>query len=227
MLSPGGRHCQPLWKIHHPGEKGVALSGSSFAPAESGPHSLCGMPPQNPSSQWLVLYTTPRHEKRINQQLELRQIDCFLPLYRTQRRWNDGSRVTLELPLFPGYLFVRVSRHERSSVLALPGALKFVAGMRSEPAALVDSEIEILRSGLHQRRAEPHPLLVCGRWARIRCGPLAGLQGVITRWKNGLRVVLTLELIARSVAVEVNGDELDPVETEFPELAQDQFRLAG
>jgi transcription antitermination factor NusG len=174
----------------------------------------------SPLTQWLALVTIPRHEKQIARQLALMGSECFLPLYRTLRRWKDGSKVNLELPLFPGYIFVRIAKPDRIRILRLPGALKFVAGVRGEPAPLADGDIDSFRLGLEQRRPEPHPVLVSGRRARIRCGALAGMDGVVVRWKGGLRVVLTLNLILRSVAVEVNGDELEPIDTEPVEMSR-------
>ena len=161
--------------------------------------------------KWFAVYTISRHEKRVAQHLTQREIEYYLPLYRSQRKWNDGSRVTLELPLFPGYLFVRIRRTERVRVLDVPGALAVVGGTGREPVALPDESIEALRTGLHLRRAEPHPLLTVGQRARIRSGALAGMEGVVLRMKNSLRVVLTLQHIQRSIAVEVDGDDLEPV----------------
>jgi transcription antitermination factor NusG len=158
------------------------------------------------------VYTTSRHEKRVAQHLTQREIEYYLPLYRSERKWRDGSRVTLDLPLFPGYLFVRIRRTERVRVLNVPGALSVVGGPGREPAALPDEAIEALRTGLHLRTAEPHPFLTVGQRARIRCGALAGMEGIVVRKKNRLRVVLTLEHIMRSIAVEVDGDDLEPLQ---------------
>lgn len=161
------------------------------------------------NARWFAASTTPRHEKRVAQHFEQREVESFLPLYRSQRRWNDGSKVNLELPLFPGYIFVRIDRRERSRVLQVPGVLALVAGTGREPAALCESEITALRSGLRQLRAEPHPLVRIGQKARIRSGALAGMAGVVVRMKNSLRVVLTLELIMQSIAVEVDCSDLE------------------
>ena len=161
--------------------------------------------------KWFAVYTISRHEKRVAQHLTQREIEFYLPLYRSRRKWSDGSRVTLELPLFPGYLFVRIKRTERVRVLDVPGALAVVGGTGREPVALPDDAIEALRTGLHLRRAEPHPLLTVGQRARIRSGALAGMEGVVLRMKNSFRVILTLEHIQRSIAVEVSGDDLEPV----------------
>jgi len=160
--------------------------------------------------KWFAVYTGFRHEKRVAEHFSLRQIEFFLPLYRAQRKWKDGSRVNLELPLFPCYIFARIGRGERVRVLEVPGVQCVVGGTAREPAPLPDADINTLRSGLESRSAEPHPLLLVGQRARIRSGALAGMEGVVIRKKNGIRVVLTLDLIMQSIAVEVDGDDLEP-----------------
>jgi len=160
--------------------------------------------------KWFALYTNARHEKRVAQHLSQRQIEYYLPLYRSERKWSDGSRVTLDLPLFPGYLFVHIRRSDRGNVLGIPGALSVVAGTGGEPSPLPDETITVLRTGLEAVRARPHPLLTAGQRVRIRNGALAGLEGVVVRCKAGCRVVLTLEQIMQSYAVEVGFDDLEP-----------------
>ncbi len=171
------------------------------------------------AARWFAVYTTCRHEKRIAQHLSQREIEHYLPLYRADRKWRDGSRVTLELPLFPSYIFVRIKRSERVSVLNVPGALAVVGGTGGEPAPLPDIAIEALRIGLKDHRIEPHPLLRVGQFARIRSGAFAGMEGVVVRKKSGFRVVLTLEQIMQSVAVELDEDDVEP-------LAGASFRTA-
>lgn len=158
---------------------------------------------------WCALYTTARHEKRVAQHLDIRGVEHFLPLYRTQRRWADGTKATLELPLFPGYIFVRIHRTERVRALEVPGALSIVGGTGKEPAVLSETEIDSLRAGLFERRAEPHPVLTAGQRGRIRSGALAGMEGVIVRMKGNYRVVITLNLIMQSIAVEVGAEEVE------------------
>ncbi len=162
------------------------------------------------SSRWFAIYTTPRHEKSVARQFEVRQIEAFLPLYRSVRRWNNGCRVNVDRPLFPNYIFASLERHEYSRVLQTPGVLSLVGSGR-EPAPLASSEIESLRSGLPFRECEPHPYLVAGDRVRVHSGPFAGMVGVLVRRKNNLRVVLTLDLIMQSVAVEIGVDEVEPV----------------
>ena len=163
------------------------------------------------ASRWFALYTTSRHEKRVAQHLSQREIEFYLPLYRSQRRWSDGSRVTLDLPLFPGYLFVHIRRNERGRVLDVPGALGVVGGTGGEPASLPDATIDALRCGLESIPAQPHPLVSAGQRVRIRTGALAGFEGIVVRHKNGLRVVLTLEHIMQSYAIEVGIDDIEPL----------------
>jgi transcription antitermination factor NusG len=163
---------------------------------------------------WFALYTVSRHEKRVAQHLSQREIEHFLPLYRAQRKWRDGSRVTLDLPLFPGYMFVRVRRIDRVRVLEVPGAVAMVAGTGGHLVVLPDATIEALRSGVESCGVEPHTLLVAGRRVHIRSGPFAGMDGVVVRNKTRCRVVLTLEHIHRSFSVELGLEEVEPVSAE-------------
>lgn len=165
------------------------------------------------SPKWFAVYTSSRHEKSVDLHLKVREIEHYLPLHRTQHKWRDGSRVTLDLPLFPCYIFVHIKPTERVRVLGVPGVLAVVGGPGREPAQLPDAEIDALREGLHLRCAEPHPLLRAGQRARIRCGAFAGMAGVVVRRNNRIRVVLTMELIMKSIAVEVCEHELEPLDS--------------
>jgi len=156
---------------------------------------------------WYAAYTCAQHEKRVAAELRMREVEHFLPLYSSVRRWRD-RRVQLELPLFPGYVFVRLALRDRLRVLQIPSVVRLV-GFSGQPTPLPDSEIETLRSGLSERlRAEPHPYLTVGRRVRITAGPFAGLEGILKRKKSNLRVVISLELIQRSVAVDIDGADV-------------------
>lgn len=160
------------------------------------------------SPKWFAAYTTPRHEKAVVRQLEARHVESFLPLYCSARRWKNGCRVTIARPLFPSYVFVRVKRQDSVKVLQIPGVLSIVGAGR-EPSALPCAEIESLRAGLGQRQFEPHAYLVAGEKVRIIAGSFEGMVGVLLRRKNDFRVVLTLDLIRQSVAVEIGIDEIE------------------
>ena len=141
--------------------------------------------------------------------MEGQRIDCFLPLYKSIRRWKD-RRKQLDLPLFPGYIFVHIALRDRLQVLQLPGVVQLVS-FSGKPAALPDAEIEALRNGLARNlRAEPHPYLTVGRRVRVRSGSVAGLEGILVRRKQKFRVVLSIELIQRSVAIEVDEADIEP-----------------
>ncbi|MGA3176807.1 MAG: UpxY family transcription antiterminator [Candidatus Acidiferrum sp.] len=167
------------------------------------------LPEQYVTPHWYAAYTCSNQEKQVAAQLTARRVESFLPLYPSLRRWKD-RRVTLELPLFPGYVFVRLALQDRLRVLQIPTVVRLV-GFGGLPTALPDTEMEIIRSGLSRSlRAEPHPFLTAGRRVRITAGPFAGLQGVLKRKKSGLRVVVSLELIQRSVAVDVDMADVAP-----------------
>ena len=199
----------------HPSEDGEALRISVFEDAHSDSPLARIASGISTVAPWFAVYTTCRHEKRIAEHLRQREIEHYLPLYRTERKWRDGSRVNLELPLFPSYLFVRIRRAERGSVLSVPGVLAVVGGTGGEPAPLPDTAIEVLRSGTKEHRLEPHPLLRVGQSARIRSGAFAGMEGIVVRKKSGFRVVLTLEQIMQSIAVELNEDDVEPLAEKF------------
>jgi transcription antitermination factor NusG len=158
-------------------------------------------------SRWYVLYTFANHEKRVASELRARTIEHFLPLYKSVRRWKD-RQVTLDLPLFPGYVFVHLALRDQLRVVQVPGVVRLV-GFNGMPAPLSDTEMEIMRSGLSTGLGtEPHPFLTVGRRVRITAGPFAGLEGVMIRKKNNLRVVVSIDLIQRSIAIEIETPEL-------------------
>ncbi len=165
-----------------------------------------------PSRCWFAVYTTCRHEKKVAQHFTQRGIEHFLPLYRVNRKWKDGSRVTLQLPLFPGYVFVRICKSQQGSVLSVPGTLTLVDGVGGVPAPVPESAIEALRGGIAERALEPHPLLMVGQTARICSGAFAGMEGVVIHKRNGLRVILTLTQIMQSISVEVSEADLEPLD---------------
>jgi transcription antitermination factor NusG len=156
---------------------------------------------------WYAAYTCAQHEKRVAEQLKERAVEQFLPLYASVRRWKD-RRMRLELPLFPGYVFVFLALRDRLSVLQVPGVVHLVS-FGGHPARLDADQMETLRKGLKELRAEPHPYLTVGRRVRIRSGPLQDTEGILLRRKNRYRVILCMDLIMRSVAVEVDIADLE------------------
>ncbi len=168
---------------------------------------------QPATKQWFAVYTICRHEKRVASHFERRAIEHYVPLYRSHRRWKDGSKAVVDQPLFPGYVFVRIGREQRVPVLEVPGVLWVVGKSVSQPTPLPEFEIETLRSALDPMRVEPYPMLTVGQRVRIRSGAFSGIEGIVVRQKNSFRVVITLELIMQSIAVEVNSDDLEPIDS--------------
>lgn len=166
-------------------------------------------PASSAEVRWYAAHVCSRHEKQVMLQLQERRVDSFLPVYKSMRRWKDRKK-ELELVLFPGYVFVHLDLKDRLRVLQLPSVVRFVS-FNGQPAALPDSEIETLSKGLASGiRAEPHPYLKVGQRVHIRFGPLAGANGILVRRKDKFRVVLSIDLIMRSVAVEVDEADIEP-----------------
>jgi transcription antitermination factor NusG len=186
--------------------------GDPIGPAaeQSSAVILPRLPAEYLETRWYAAYTNPRHEKQVAVQMDRKSIECFLPVYRSVRRWKD-RRKELELPLFPGYVFVHIALRDRLQVLQSPGVVQFVS-FHGKPAPLESAEIETLRNGLSRNAlAQPHPYLKVGRRVRIHSGPMAGMEGVLVRRKDRFRVVLSIHLIQRSVAVEVDESEIEPI----------------
>jgi transcription antitermination factor NusG len=162
----------------------------------------------NHSMQWFAAYTTPRHEKRVAELLTERGVETFLPLYPSTRQWKKSCPVVLELPLFPTYVFVNITQSARGAVLGTPGVASIV-GSAKEAWPLPDFEIEALRLGMQTHKIEPHPYLKLGERVRIKSGVMCGVEGILVRKKNDFRVVLTLDTIMSSVAIEVDADDLE------------------
>jgi transcription antitermination factor NusG len=159
--------------------------------------------------RWYAAWTRSRHEKSVADALKRKMIETFLPLYETVRQWKNG-RHRVELPLFPGYTFVRIALCDRLEVLKAPGVVRLV-GFNGTPTPLEDEEIENLQRALARGvRAEPHPFLTVGRRVRVIAGPLAGYEGILVRRKGGSHVVLSIDLIHRSVLVHLAANELEP-----------------
>jgi transcription antitermination factor NusG len=163
-----------------------------------------GFPPH-----WYAIHTRSRHEKSVDDLLRRKRIESFLPLYETVRQWENGAH-HVQLPLFPGYAFVHIALQDRLQVLKVPGVVRLV-GFNGAPTPIADHEIEGLRKALVSGvKAAPHPYLTVGRRVRITAGPLAGYTGILVRRKGAVRVVISIDLIQRSVLVSVDSNWLEP-----------------
>ena len=171
--------------------------------------------PEIPTTHWFALHVRSRHEKTVHSQLEAKQQDVFLPLYTARNKWGDRWR-SVSLPLFPGYIFCRFDPADRYSVLATSGVIDIVR-VGSEPAAIATQEIEAVQLIVSSAvRAEPYPTLITGQKVVLTDGPLTGLTGTLTQIRNTCRLVVSVELLCRSVSVEIDRDWVIPAEADRP-----------
>ena len=161
-------------------------------------------------SSWWALYTRHQHEKMVADALAVKGFEVFLPLYESVRRWKDRKKV-LALPLFPCYVFVRGDVRRKLQVVATSG-VHMVLHRGEQIAVIPDLEIEAIRRAVEGKFAiEPHPFLQCGDRVRVKCGFLEGVQGILLRKKGLHRLVLSVDMLVRSVAVEIDGMDVEPL----------------
>jgi len=169
---------------------------------------------------WYAGYTASRHEKRVAEHFAQRGVEHFLPLYETIHRWNNG-RHRVQLPLFPGYIFVHIALQERLRVLEVPGFVRLV-GFNGLPHPLPEAEINKMKEALTKGvLAEPYPYLTVGTRVEIRNGPMQGMTGILLRRQNRCRVVISVDLIMRSMAVEVEAADVVPIRKSAFSIGQD------
>lgn len=160
--------------------------------------------------RWYALSVKHQHERRAAMALGSKGFEALAPTYRARRQWSDRAK-NLELPLFSGYLFCRFDFAQRISVLDTPGVARIV-GFGNGPAPVADEEIAAVRgvvaSGLAVR---PWPHLKPGDRVRIEHGPLRGVQGILLKEKDSLRLVVGVELLQRSIAVELEPESIVPL----------------
>lgn len=144
-----------------------------------------------------------RKESLIAAQLEGQGFECFLPKYKSLREWSDRKKV-VERPLFPGYLFCRFDYTQRRPVVVTPGVLQIV-GYGRTPTPIEDREIQSIQIAVASGvPSQPWPYLEVGEKVRIHTGTLSGLEGILVNFKGNHRVVLSVTLLQRSVALEVD-----------------------
>jgi len=169
------------------------------------------LPCDGAETHWFAAYTVAHHEKRVARQLADRAIPHYLPLYQSVRQWKD-RKMRLDLPLFPGYVFVQIALRDRLKVIQLPSLVQLV-GFGGQPAALPESDVAVIRVCLERiARIEPHPVISAGQRVRIVRGAFAGMEGIMTRIKGTSRLVLSVSLIMRAVAIEVDDIDVEPIQ---------------
>jgi transcriptional antiterminator RfaH len=191
-------HCSGALSILHNSLEGVAVPAIGILSANS-------------ESSWFAIQTWPRHERKVATALGEKGVSVFLPLFGEKRQWSDRRRF-VESPLFPQYAFVRISSETsaRIPVLRTNGVRGFV-GKRGAGLPVPDSEIDAIRAVLAQGVPfKPHSFLNIGKRVRIRGGSLDGVVGILTAVNNGTTLVVSVELIQRSLAIRITGFALEP-----------------
>jgi transcription antitermination factor NusG len=159
---------------------------------------------------WYAVYTKHQHEKSAKVILEGKGFEVLLPLYQTARRWKD-RRQTVTMPIFPAYLFLRTRLERKVDVLRTPGIFWFVE-TAGQPSVVPEGDIELIaRISENPDRAAPHRYLRTGERVRVCSGPLRGIEGILSRTRNHWRVVVAVDLLRQSAAVEVDADTVEPV----------------
>jgi transcription antitermination factor NusG len=167
---------------------------------------------------WYAVYTRHQHEKTVAGALARRGVDVFLPLYTERSRWADRIKI-LQKPLFPCYVFVHADSNNRLDIQQTPGVYYLVGGSTG-PAPILADEIAAIRSALAgPLLVEPYPFLSVGDWVRVKAGPLAGVEGILVRKKNTERLILSVEILQKSVAVDLDGSLVERVGGNSPRIA--------
>jgi len=162
------------------------------------------------ATSWWALYTRHQHEKSVSSVLASKGFEVFLPLYESVRRWKDRNKL-LSLPLFPCYVFVCGGLERRLQVLTTPG-VHMILTRGDSVATIPEAEIQAIQRSLDGKlNVEPHPFLKCGDRVRVIRGSLEGVEGLLVRKKSLCRLVLSVEMLAQSVAVEINATDVVPV----------------
>jgi transcription antitermination factor NusG len=171
------------------------------------------------SPRWFAVHTRYQCERLVAAVLQRKGLEVFLPTYDALHYWSDRKK-HVTLPLFPGYLFFADAIDQRIQILSTPG-VNTIVKTGSAPAEIPDDEIKAIRRMVESTlRVEPHPFLRNGDLVRVKAGPLAGLEGIVSRKKDAIRLVLSIELLGQSAAVEIDGwavQRVRPFRTAIPQ----------
>lgn len=181
--------------------------------------------PDRDAPLWWAVYTRHQHEKVVADMLIAKGVEVFLPLYESIRRWKDRSKV-LSLPLFPCYVFVRGAVNQRLQVVSTPG-VHMILTHGERIATVPDDEIDSIRRTVDSTfRVEPHPFLKVGEKVRVMRGSLEGVEGILVRKKNVYRLILSVHMLAQSVAVEIDACDVEPAGGQVAADARPAMQLA-
>ncbi len=169
---------------------------------------LVGFPLEE--ANWFAIHTMTRHEKRVDAQLKEKQVTTFLPLLHQVHRWSD-RRCKVEVPMFSCYVFVHLAptTDDRTKILRTPGVLGFVGSERQGTPILAE-QIESLRTTIERGiPCVPHPFVSVGKRVRICGGALNGVEGILVQQRDDRSLIVSVELLQRSVAIRVEGYDVE------------------
>ena len=165
---------------------------------------------------WYALFTRHQHEKSVAIALSNKSYEVYLPLYRSVRRWQDRAKQIM-LPLFPCYVFICGGMDRQLQIITTPGVIQIV-GWGGHPAIVPQTHLDAVKQIIESRlNVETHPYLQCGDRVRVKAGPLMGLEGILTRKKGVARLVVSMEMLGRSAAVEIDVSNVERIGP-FPAL---------
>lgn len=175
------------------------------------------LPSEPAAGRWYAVQTRSRFEKMVRAELEFKSVEHYLPTFKEVHQWKDRKKV-VELPLFSGYVFARIPPEDaaRVQVLRTNGVVR-ILGNSGEMEPIPDWEIDSIRRALDSgNQFFPHPFVREGAWVRVKRGALAGVEGRLVRFKSQTRLVLSVELLSRAVATEVDTWDVEPVGDPLP-----------
>jgi transcription antitermination factor NusG len=172
-----------------------------------------GKPSGSGEVKWYAVYLRSKNEKKVHSELTRKQVHCFLPMVEEVRLWSDRKK-RIQVPLFPGYVFVQIDLGQRLSVLQTEGVVRFV-GTSDRPSSIPENQIRWVQIVVgHPETVRREQYLSAGQPVQVTAGPFKGVRGFVSRFKGSTRIVIALESIARAVSVEIAPEFLEPVGTE-------------
>jgi len=160
---------------------------------------------------WVAVWTRARHEKFVRDQLAEKEVEVFLPLVTVPSQRKD-RRQSIELPVFPGYLFARIELSDGYAIKTTRGVVQILGSVPGVYTPVPDEQIVYVRTMVESQLAvDPHPYLKIGNVVRVRKGPLQGIEGILIEKRNHWRIVVSVDLLGKSIAAEVSADEIEAV----------------
>jgi transcription antitermination factor NusG len=174
--------------------------------------------------QWRVVHVVPNHEKKVAAHLTYRSVEHFLPLYTERSRWSDRS-VTLERPLFPGYIFIRFVQELRRAVISSPGVLKLLG--KEESGEVKSAEIDCIRSAIANGQVlRPHAPIYVGTLVRVTTGVFAGAEGMVVELRSNCKVVISMSAVKQCYSLETDMRNLEILGKKLTK-PEDELLLTG